>query len=74
MALTYNDQSVLENMHAATAFRLMQEFGLYSIVHYFNWPEITEQMTPDEGAVFRKLIISMILATDMRSTRIRVSN
>ncbi len=53
MAIQYNDQSVLENMHVATTLRLAQECLIFSC------------FTNDERRAVRRLIIEMILETDM---------
>ena len=55
LALTYNDESVLENHHCATGFRLLKEsrnniFSNFSIKAY---------------SMTRRLIIDLVLATDM---------
>ena len=54
-AVTYNDISVLEMMHASTLFKLAQEKGL----------EIFGKFPSDKFQMARKLIIELILATDM---------
>jgi hypothetical protein len=55
LALQYNDNSVLENMHCAKLYEIM------------NKPEcdILQNLTTDDWLKSRKLIIEMILATDM---------
>ena len=55
VALLYNDQSVLENMHIATALQLTKETGC-NIFAFFNKEDKRE---------VRSVWISMILATDM---------
>jgi hypothetical protein len=55
LALMYNDQSVLENHHCATAFRLMYSEGC----------RITENLEVELQDRMRRSIISCILATDM---------
>ncbi|KAK9760252.1 3',5'-cyclic-nucleotide phosphodiesterase [Basidiobolus ranarum] len=55
LALLYNDEAVLENFHAMYLFLLMKKHG----VEFF-----AEQSSP-EAQDFRKLVISIILATDM---------
>lgn len=57
LALTYNDQSVLENYHCALAFTLLRK------------PEndILESFTQEEKAKVRKIIIQTVLATDLAS-------
>jgi hypothetical protein len=54
-ALLYNDQSILENFHCASTFKLLQDPML----------NITENMTKDDRRVFRDMVINMILATDI---------
>lgn len=56
-AMLYNDQSVLENMHAAACFETMREPG----------HDIFERATPSEFRHLRKSIIRAILATDMHA-------
>jgi len=56
LALRYNDKSVLENYHAATAFRSMRDRGIDLLEH--NLP------SPPPGAL-RTRVIDMVLATDM---------
>jgi len=53
LALRYNDQSVLENFHCATAFRLLQKHN------------ILKNLSRKDYMRIRKLIIDMILATDL---------
>jgi len=56
LTLRYNDRSVLENYHAATAFRAMRDRGINLLEH--NLP------SPPPGAL-RTRVIDMVLATDM---------
>ncbi|EFJ46379.1 3'5'-cyclic nucleotide phosphodiesterase, partial [Volvox carteri f. nagariensis] len=56
LALRYNDRSPLENHHCAAAFELMK--GQPSL-------DITGGMSPGERAAFRKMVIELVLATDM---------
>jgi len=59
LALLYNDVSVLENMHAATAFRMIMGDNRkkkYDIFENFQEQEISDT---------RKFIIKAILSTDM---------
>jgi hypothetical protein len=56
LSLRYNDKSVLENYHAATAFRSMRDRGIDLLEH--NLP------SPPPGAL-RTRVIDMVLATDM---------
>jgi len=57
LALTYNDRSVLENMHAATSFQLMQGQDR----------NILANLTKENSKLFREHAIDLILATDMAS-------
>lgn len=54
LAILYNDNSVLENMHAAKTFELLQEYKLL------------DDMKPDEFKIFRKVVIRLILDTDLQ--------
>ncbi|GAB5358035.1 hypothetical protein AAMO2058_000424200 [Amorphochlora amoebiformis] len=54
-ALTYNDISVLENMHVSQAFKLMRTSDC----------NIFESFTREDRSFVRKLIIKLVLATDM---------
>lgn len=56
-AITYNDNSVNENMHAAEAFRLLRKDDHDFLSH----------LPPDEWRFLRRTIIAIILATDMAS-------
>ena len=55
LALLYNDQSPLENHHAAVAFKILRK----------DECNITAKMSAPEQKTFRKLMINVILATDM---------
>jgi cAMP-specific phosphodiesterase 4 len=55
VAVTYNDQSVLENMHCAEAYKLMKQ-DAYDIFSY---------LPPDTKKQLRVAIVNMVLATDM---------
>ena len=55
IALRYNDASVLENMHAATTFQIMQG----------DETNVLSHLNPAEYAEVRKVVIHGILATDM---------
>ncbi len=55
LAILYNDQSVLENHHCATAFRIMSRPGL----------DVLGNMSADFRKEVRKLMISSIMSTDM---------
>ncbi|EDQ93140.1 uncharacterized protein MONBRDRAFT_13650, partial [Monosiga brevicollis MX1] len=56
LAMLYNDRSVLENHHARVTFDVM-----------FNEPEcnLIAGFRPDEQKDIRKLVVDMIMATDM---------
>jgi len=56
LAMLYNDISVLENFHLATAFRIMKEDPDCNIMASFS---------SEEELVVRKLMIDMVLSTDM---------
>uniref|UniRef100_A0A6B2LAM8 PDEase domain-containing protein n=1 Tax=Arcella intermedia TaxID=1963864 RepID=A0A6B2LAM8_9EUKA len=53
LAIIYNDQSVLENHHCATAFKLLKKHN------------ILKNIAKDDFQRLRKLMIDMILATDL---------
>lgn len=55
LAILYNDESVLENHHLALAFELMKD----------PTRNFLENMCKSQRQAFRKLIIDMVLATDM---------
>ena len=55
IAITYNDSSVLESMHSAKTFSILKTQG-------FN---ILENLANDDWLKCRKMIIEMILETDM---------
>ena len=55
LALLYNDESVLENYHVSTAFKILQKEDC-NILHNFSKEERTD---------FRKMVIDLVLATDM---------
>jgi len=57
LALTYNDRSILENMHAATCFNLMQEPGC----------NVLRDNSPEFRKKYREHMVDLILATDMSS-------
>jgi hypothetical protein len=57
LALTYNDRSVLENMHAATCFQLMHQADR----------NILETLSKENSRLFRDQVVDLILATDMAS-------
>jgi hypothetical protein len=54
-AVLYNDQSVLENHHCSSAFRLMDKKGL-NLLATMPSPDLKD---------FRKMVIMCVLATDM---------
>jgi len=56
LALLYNDRSVLENHHAAAAFLMLQQ----------PHNNILENLTNDEYDQFRKLVIELVLITDLK--------
>ena len=55
LALMYNDESVLENHHLAIAFKLLQN-GSH---------DIFANLSKKQRQIIRKMIIDMVLATDM---------
>ena len=55
LALTYNDFSVLEMMHASLTFSLMQ----------VETQNILESLDAETWPIVRKVVVKMILATDM---------
>ena len=55
-ALTYNDVSILENMHIAETFKLINSNDIYNIF---------DKVDSDTYKQFRKQMISCVLATDM---------
>ena len=56
LAITYNDVSILEHHHVATAFRLLHSEGC-------DWtPALNEEQYRD----FRESVITMVLGTDMK--------
>lgn len=55
LALKYNDDSVLENMHIAKLYKIMETPGC----------EILGAILDEDWISIRKIIIEMILATDM---------
>lgn len=56
LALRYNDRSVLENFHSATAFELMKDKRVPLLEHNLPSPPV---------AALRTRVIDMVLATDM---------
>jgi 3',5'-cyclic-nucleotide phosphodiesterase len=55
LAIRYNDQSVLENHHCSTAFRLMRKPNL----------QVLSRLAKPLAVEIRKYIISCVMATDM---------
>ena len=55
LAVMYNDESVLENHHCAVAFKLLQT------AEY----DILSTLTQKQRTSVRKMVIDMVLATDM---------
>lgn len=55
LALMYNDESVLENHHLAVGFKLLQEENC----------DIFQNLTKRQRQSLRKMVIDMVLATDM---------
>ncbi|XP_069915274.1 3',5'-cyclic-AMP phosphodiesterase 4A isoform X3 [Oryctolagus cuniculus] len=55
LALMYNDESVLENHHLAVGFKLLQEDNC----------DIFQNLTKRQRQSLRKMVIDMVLATDM---------
>uniref|UniRef100_A0AAY4E2B1 Phosphodiesterase n=2 Tax=Denticeps clupeoides TaxID=299321 RepID=A0AAY4E2B1_9TELE len=55
LALMYNDESVLENHHLAVGFKLLQEENC----------DIFQNLTKKQRQSLRKMVIDMVLATDM---------
>ncbi|XP_063772224.1 3',5'-cyclic-AMP phosphodiesterase 4C isoform X2 [Pseudophryne corroboree] len=55
LALMYNDVSVLENHHLAVGFKLLQEENC----------DIFQNLTKKQRQTLRKMVIDMVLATDM---------
>ncbi|KAI7895327.1 uncharacterized protein EV154DRAFT_495633 [Mucor mucedo] len=56
LAILYNDRSVLESFHAMSFFHLLQQ-------HCFS--SLTDIRANPEYAIFRKIVVNSILATDM---------
>ncbi|XP_065275172.1 3',5'-cyclic-AMP phosphodiesterase 4A isoform X2 [Emys orbicularis] len=55
LALMYNDESVLENHHLAVGFKLLQEENC----------DIFQSLSKRQRQMLRKMVIDMVLATDM---------
>ncbi|GLI60999.1 hypothetical protein VaNZ11_003257 [Volvox africanus] len=56
LAVRYNDRSPLENHHCAAAFSVLRRREL----------DVTASFTHAERTAFRKLVIELVLATDMK--------
>ncbi|GLI63026.1 hypothetical protein VaNZ11_005886 [Volvox africanus] len=56
LAVRYNDRSPLENHHGASFFALMQQPGM----------NVMGQLTGQERAAFRKQVLDLVMATDMK--------
>lgn len=54
LAITYNDNSVLENFHVAQSFRMLRDYP-----HFFKSWTVSEKQT------FRRVVVQCILGTDM---------
>jgi hypothetical protein len=55
LAIKYNDSSVLENMHCSTIFKLLQD----------DSSNILASLGPEDWVRVRKIVVEMILATDL---------
>ena len=55
LALMYNDDSVLENHHLAVAFKILQHESR----------DILANLSKKQRGIVRKMVIDMVLATDM---------
>ncbi|XP_014886509.1 cAMP-specific 3',5'-cyclic phosphodiesterase 4B-like isoform X3 [Poecilia latipinna] len=55
LALMYNDESVLENHHLAVGFKLLQEDNC----------DIFQNLSKKQRQTLRRMVIDMVLATDM---------
>ena len=55
LALLYNDESVLENYHVSTAFKILQNEKCNMLINFSKEQRIN----------FRKIVIDLVLATDM---------
>ena len=56
LAITYNDRSVLENMHVSTAFRLLEENPTIDFASAFDL---------DQYKRYRELVIEIVIGTDL---------
>jgi len=59
LATIYNDQSVLENMHAASAFKLLTNSSPEMNL------DITSGLSPNQYDAFRTIVVQSIITTDM---------
>jgi len=57
IAITYNDQSVLENYHVSKAFMVLQQ----------DDKNFMAKMTASDKLKVRELVIQLVLATDLKS-------
>nr|CAB3264738.1 cAMP-specific 3',5'-cyclic phosphodiesterase 4B-like [Phallusia mammillata] len=64
LALMYNDESVLENHHLAVGFKLMQQ----------DYCGVFDNFTQKQWQSLRKMVIDMVLATDMSKHMQLLSN
>ncbi|KAH3764712.1 cAMP-specific 3',5'-cAMP phosphodiesterase 4 [Pelomyxa schiedti] len=55
LAIQYNDQSVLESMHAARLFQILKQENL----------NFLKNLSIEQFRLFRKIVITLILSTDM---------
>jgi len=60
LAITYNDNAVLENFHVAQTFRILKEFPKF----FQDWKTVEKQS-------FRKIVINSILGTDMTTQHVK---
>lgn len=56
IAMTYNDESVNENMHLATAYRILARQ---------DCDFLRDSFTPKQRESMRKMVVAIVLATDM---------
>eukprot|EP01083_Nonionella_stella_P086732 241115_1 len=59
LAMLYNDQSVLENMHCSTALRLMKRDAFDFLANFVE----------EERRVFRETVVELVLGTDFARHR-----
>jgi len=65
LAIRYNDNSILENMHASLAFHTMQQDPSCNWVALLAKDAGTSHQVPNLQQYVRQGLISMVLATDM---------